>query len=48
MASDVNLAKYVNLLKSTDDEIPEDLYGKMVDRVKMDILTSMKILIMLY
>lgn len=37
MVGDVNLARYVNLLKSSDDNIPKDLYAKMVERINLDI-----------
>lgn len=37
MIGDVNLGRYVNLLKSSDDNIPKDLYAKMVERINLDI-----------
>lgn len=37
MAADVNLGKYVNLLKSSNQDISQDIYGKKVDSIKLDI-----------
>lgn len=42
MANDVNLGRYVNILKSTGSDIPNDLYSIMVDRIKEDISTLIK------
>lgn len=39
MTNDVNLAKYVNLLKSNDDLIPEDIYKEMANKVIKNIKT---------
>jgi len=37
MISDINLAKYVNILKSNKDDTPNDLYGFMVTKVNIKI-----------
>jgi DNA-directed RNA polymerase len=37
MISDVNLAKYVNILRSSKDDLPQDVYGFMVTKVKNKI-----------
>jgi DNA-directed RNA polymerase, mitochondrial len=37
MISDINLAKFVNILKSGKDDIPQDVYGFMVTKVKIKI-----------
>jgi hypothetical protein len=42
MASDTNLAEYVNLRKSNDDDIPQDLYRKMADKANLDIKEFLK------
>lgn len=42
MASDVDLANYVNLCKSTDSDIPGDIYGVMADRVRLELSELIK------
>jgi hypothetical protein len=37
MINDINLAKYVNILQSSKDDIPQDVYGFMVDKVNIKI-----------
>jgi len=42
MASDTNLAEYVNLRKSNDDDIPQDLYKEMAEKAKIAITDFLK------
>lgn len=42
MVNDVNLAKYVNLLKSSCDDIPNDIYGEMAVKIKHNISKVIK------
>jgi DNA-directed RNA polymerase len=37
MTNNTNLAKYVNILKSNENEIPNDVYTYMVKRVNEEI-----------
>jgi DNA-directed RNA polymerase len=42
MINDINLARYVNLVKSNQDDLPNDVYGFMVNRVKDEINNLVK------
>lgn len=42
MASDLNLAEYVNLKKSNDYDIPQDLYKEMADKAKLEVKEFLK------
>jgi DNA-directed RNA polymerase, mitochondrial len=42
MISDVNLAKYVNVLRSTKDDLPQDVYSFMVTKVNIKIKELIK------
>jgi DNA-directed RNA polymerase len=37
MTNDINLAKYVNLLKSNNNDIPNDIYNEMANKVNINI-----------
>lgn len=42
MINDINLAKYVNILRSSRDDVPEDVYGFMVKKVNIKIQELIK------